>query len=255
MTIGDPEVLAFRRDYYDLLVSLLWREPPGQLLAALRARTGDLASAARPVHRLLGEGWQEIERFLGGVPPERLEEEVADEYTRLFIGLGSPEVNLYESFYLTRRVYERPLAAVRDFLGRIGLAKDEKYAEPEDFIAFELEILRTLVGRQAAAPDPDAALGQLDLQATFLKEHLLVWGPTGARDLAAATSAAFYRGVARLLEGFLELEREVVGNRGPMEVRSLAEAREAFARMPLWRGPLFEQSIPPVEEGGTGGSG
>lgn len=255
MTIGDRDLVAFRRDYYGLLVSLLWREPPGQLLGALRAGGGTLTAAARPVHRLLGDGWQEIEQFFSGIAAAGVEEAVAEEYTRLFIGPGSPEVNLYESFYLTGRVYDRPLAAVRDFLGRIGVEKDAKYAEPEDFIAFELEILRVLLGRQAAAPDADAALRQFDLQATFLKEHLLVWGPAGARDLGAARSAVFYRGVAKLLEGFLELEREVVADRGPAEIRSLAEAREPFGRIPAWRGPLFEESIPPVEGDAPGGPG
>lgn len=254
MTVGDRDLLAFRRGYYDLFVSLFWREPPGGLLSALAPGIAARMRAGREVHRLLGEGWEEIARFLGGVPPERLEEVVSEEYTRLFIGLGNPEVNLYESFYLTGRVYDRPLAAVRQFLRIIGLEKDEKYAEPEDFLAFELEILRTLLGRQAAAPDPDAALHQLDLEATFLKEHLLVWAPTAAQDLAAARGAAFYRGVARLLEGFLEVEREVVGDRGPAEIKSLAVAREAFARVPMWRGPLFEDSIPPVEEGEPGGT-
>jgi len=71
VTLGERDLLAFRRDYYDLLVSLLWREPPGQFLATLRAGIGPLSGAARPVHRLLGDGWREIEGFFTGIPAAR----------------------------------------------------------------------------------------------------------------------------------------------------------------------------------------
>lgn len=248
--VGDRELLAFRQGYYDLFVSLLWKEPGGELLAGLAERIGERIKGGRNLHPLLGEGWEEIERFLNGTTPEGLAETVADEYTRLFIGPGEPEVNPYESYYLTGRLLNRPLAVIRNFLKEIGMEKREGYSESEDFIAFELEIMRGLIQRQRAAAEPNGEIRWLNVQADFLKQHLLVWGPGAARDLASASGAVFYRGVAQLLQGFLVLERDLFKGWGPEEPKSLEEARQSFAGSAEWKGPLFDlsdESGPPKE--------
>jgi len=248
--IGDRDLLGFRQRYYELFVSLLWKEPTGELLAALTEGIEERIKGARNLHPLLGEGWEEIGRFLDGPAPERLDETVADEYTRLFIGPREPEVNPYESFYLTGRLLDRPLAVIRDFLKTVGIEKQEGYTEPEDFLAFELEVMRRLIHRQGAAADPDGEIRWLNVQATFLREHLLVWGPAAARDLAAARGAVFYRGVGRLLQGFLELEWDLFKSWGEEPIKSLDEARRSFARSGEWKGPLFDLSEGPAADKG-----
>jgi TorA maturation chaperone TorD len=240
--VGDRDLLAFRQGYYDLFVSLLWKEPAGELLAALAQGVEERIRASRNLHPLLGEGWGEIRRFLDGVTPEQLAETAADEYTRLFIGPREPEINPYESFYLTGRLLDRPLVVLRNFLRSIGVEKQEGYSEPEDFLAFELEVMRQLLTRQRSASDPDAEVRWLNAQAAFLKQHLLVWGPAVARDLAAAKEAPFYRGVGKLLQGFLELERDLFKSWGPEELKSLEQARQSFAGRGEWKGPLFDLS-------------
>lgn len=248
--IGDRDLRDFRRGYYDLFVSLLWKEPAGALLAGLAEGIQERMAGARNLHPLLGEGWGEIARFLDGADRTRLAEAVGDEYTRLFLGPPEPEVNLYESYYLTGRLLDRPLAGVRAFLGEIGLEKEESYAEPEDFLAFELEIMRRLIARQASASDPDEETRGITLQAAFLKQHLLVWAPSAARDLSEAKSARFYRGVARVLQGFLELERDLFKGWGPAEIASLDEARQSFAQAGMWSGPLFNPPTEPPQDQG-----
>lgn len=250
--IGDRDLLAFRQGYYDLFVSLLWKEPAGELLAALGEGIEARIEAGRHLHPLLGGGWEAIAHFLDGADRGTLAESVGDEYTRLFLGPRGPEVNPYESFYLTGRLLNRPLAVVRSFLKEIGIAKQEGYAEPEDFLAFELEVVSRLIGRQRAAADPEAEVQALNLQAAFLKRHLLVWGPAAGNDLSEAKGAVFYRGVGRLLGGFLELERDLFKGWGPEELRSLDEARQSLARAREWQGPLldFPAETDP-EAGGT----
>jgi TorA maturation chaperone TorD len=237
--VGDDDLLAFREGYYDLLVALLWREPTADLVRVLAAGLTDRAEAAAGLHPRLGEGWEALATFLAERSAEAAAEAGADEFTRLFVGPGVPPVHPYESYYLTRRLLDRPLAAVRASVRELGLEKDAGYPEPEDHLAFELEVVRRLVARQRAAPDPEAAGRWLTAQATFLKRHLLVWGPAVARDLAAAPGAALYRGVGALLQGFLELERDVVREWGPAEVPTLEAARERAARVVDWRGPTF----------------
>lgn len=238
--IGDKDLLAFRQGYYDLFVSLFWKEPRAELLGGLTEGIEERIQAGRHLHPLLGEGWAEIGRFLEGADRERLAEAVAGEYTRLFIGPRDPEINPYESYYLTGRLLDRPLAILRNFLREVGLEKQGEYAEPEDFLASELEIMRRLIARQAVSPHPDEEVRELNVQAAFLKRHLLVWAPTAAKDLADAEGALFYRGVAKLLLGFLELERDLFEGWGEGGVRALGEARQSFAHGGEWKGPLFE---------------
>lgn len=254
--IGDRDLLGFRRAYYDLLVAFFWREPEAEFLASLPAGLGARAEAARELHPLLGEGWREIEGYLAGKAPAEAAEGAAEEYTRLFIGPLEPEVHPYESYYLTGRFYDRPLAVVREFLQRVGLQKDDAYADPEDALAFELEIARRLAGRQAAEQNPDGEARWANLQAEFLKQHLLVWAPTCAWDLKEAKSARFYRGVAKLLRGFLELELDLFRNWGPVELRSLDDARQSYLLVRDWKGPTFElPDSRPRPEPGAGPAG
>jgi TorA maturation chaperone TorD len=243
----DHELSAFRHGYYGLFVSLLWREPTGALLDALAAEAPARVRPARRVEPRLAEGWNEIAAFLAREGAGAAEA-VGDEYLRLFVGPAAPEVNLYESWYLTGRVFDRPLADVRTFLARAGIEKDPAYAEPEDFLGFELEIMRTLVGREAVAEADERSVREL--QNEFLKRHLLVWGPAAVQDLAAAPAARFYRGLSLLLGGFLETELEVCRGWSNDPVLDLGERRELHGRSKVFRGPVidFQPSVPTEPE-------
>lgn len=240
--IGDRELLAFRQGYYDLLVSLFWKEPTSELLAALLQGIDERIQGARNLHPVLGEGWEQIKSFLNRAPHEQLTETVTDEYTQLFIGPFAPKVNPYESFYLTGRLLDRPLVDIRTFLKTVGIEKQEGYVEPEDFLAFELEVMRWLVGKQMTAANPEEETRWLRLQADFLKEHLLVWTPTCAQDIERAQGANFYRGAAMILRGFLEVERTLFREWGLDKVASLEEVRQRYGAMPTWKGPTLDFS-------------
>lgn len=246
---GDPDLLAFRRTYYDLLVALLAREPAPALLCALGETVEDRTRAAHALHPLLGEGWEEIGQALDRKPVETAAKEAARQFSRLFVGPFAPLVNPYESYYLTGKLFERPLAEVRAFLVRAGIEREAGYHEPEDSLTFELEVVRQLVGRQAAEDPTASAAPWLELQVAFLKDHLLVWGPACALDLDRAAGPGLYRGAARLLRGFLALERDLVTDGGAGEPRSLEEAQAGHRRGVGWRGPLLESDLEPPPTG------
>jgi TorA maturation chaperone TorD len=238
--IGDRDILAFRQGYYSLLVRLFWKEPPGELLLSLSDGITERIDASRNLHPLLAEGWEGMQRFLAQTPPEDLAETVADEYTRLFIGPHDSKVNPYESFYLTGRLLDRPLADLRTFLKAIGIEKQDGYTEPEDFLAFELEVIRWLIGKEMTEAEPEEEKRWLRLQVDFLKEHLLVWASTCAEDIEKAQAANFYGGAAMILRGFLEVERTLLHEWGLDKVASLEEARRYYGAFPMWKGPTFE---------------
>jgi len=240
--VGDRELLAFRQGYYELLVSLFWREPPGDLLQHLSDGMSERIQAARNLHTLLGEGWEGIQRFLAETPSKELAETVADEYTRLFIGPHDTQVYPYESFYLTGRLLDRPLANLKTRLKGIGIEKQEGYPEPEDFLAFELEVMRWLTEKQKATTRPEEETPWVRCQADFLKEHLLVWVPTCAQDIEKAEGANFYCATALILQGLVEMERAFFREWGTDKVIPLEEARRRYGAMPTWKGPTFEMA-------------
>jgi TorA maturation chaperone TorD len=247
MMIGDRELLAFRQGYYELLVSLLWKEPTDELLRHLSNGINERIHAARNLHPLLAEGWQQTARFLAETPSEQLSETIADEYTRLFLGPHGPVINPYESYYFTGYLLDRPLADIRTFLKAVGIEKKEGYGEPEDFLAFELEVMRWLTSKQMTSAQPEEEKRWLQLQGNFLREHLIVWAPTCAQDIEGAKGANFFRGVGMILRGFLEVERVLLREWGLDKVISLEEVRQRYRALPMWKGPTFEAAIEKAE--------
>jgi TorA maturation chaperone TorD len=238
--IGDRELSAFRQDYYTLLVSLFWREPPGELLHRLSDGIRERIDASRKLHTLLGEGWEELNRFLLETRSNQLTDAVSDEYVRLFIGPHGPTINPYESFYFAGHLLDRPLANLKAHLKALGIEKTEEQTEPEDFLPFELEVMRWLIDKQTAAAVPEEERRWLQHQADFLTQHLLVWAPTCAQEMEAAEAACFYRGAAKILRAFLEMERDLFpeGNK----IVSLEEVRRLYGATPMWKGPTFDFS-------------
>ena len=237
---ADRDLLAFRHGYYDLLVGLLGRPPSVGILTSMRQGLPDRVEAATALHPALGQGWSSIGAWFEQGDLETLREQAEDEFTRLFVGPFKTELYPYESYYLTGKTFDRPLAVVRGFLKRAGFEKDPTCPEPEDALAFELDVMRRLVARQIDAADADAAGGSFVLQSAFLARHVLVWGPAFADDLIRAESARLYGGVGLLLAGFLALERDLVKALGAEDPRSLEDARQGYLGSSPWKGPLFD---------------
>jgi TorA maturation chaperone TorD len=240
--IGDRELLEFRRGYYEVLLGLLAREPETVVFERLLPGIEDRVRPAAALHPRLGEGWRLIADAAQGRSPDELARIAAEEFTALFLGPHDVLVQPYESYFLTGRFFERPLADVRQFLAEVGIEGEPDCSEPEDALAFELSIVARLIEAQAEAHDPDGEALWVTRQATFLKRHLLVWGPRCADDIAQAAPSALYRGVGALLGGVLQLERDVVREWGPPTIPTLEEARAALIGLGTWQGPLFDLS-------------
>ena len=240
--VRDRDFIQFRQTYYRLFVKLLWKEPEAAFVAALRDDMQARSEAAASVHPLMGSGWQVIDDYLAGRQPG----EVAAEFSQLFLEPFAKVIRPYASYYLTGQFFTEPLKTWRGFLKQLGVEKPSQgFTDPEDVLAFELDVMRWLIDKQAAAPDD--ADRWLRLQATCLKEHLLVWAPSCASDIEQAPQAAFYRGAAQLLRGFLEVEQRLFHDWGLDDVATLAEARAHYGAGPEWRGPLFDVADEEVE--------
>ncbi len=91
---------------------------------------------------------------------------------------------------------------MRGDLARLGLARAEGVAEPEDGMASLCEIMSALI---------DGSLGEaadIDRQRAFFDAHLAPWAERFFADLEAAASARLYGPVAGLARAFFEFEFE-----------------------------------------------
>ena len=234
---GEKDLAELRQKYYGLFVNLLWKEPDVEFLKSLLDGISERIKGASGLSSSISEGWKKIQIYLEKNVPE----DVEFEFVQLFLGPQKPEILPYESYYFAGSVFQAPLASVRSFMKDIGLVKNEgELPEPEDTLGFELEIMNWLITKQKKSEDYEEEKMWLDYQESFLKEHLLVWGPTCCDDIESASKSDFYKGVGMLLKGFLEIENELFKNRSSKKIDSLEEVRIRYGNIKDWKGPLFE---------------
>jgi TorA maturation chaperone TorD len=125
---------------------------------------------------------------------------VEREFFNLFIGIGRGELMPYGSYYIAGFLHERPLARLREDLGRFGIERVEQQYESEDHAAILCEIMSGIAGGQFPAP--------AGADRELFEKHLAPWLGRFFADLERADSAAFYRSVGTLGRAFIEIETE-----------------------------------------------
>ena len=126
-----------------------------------------------------------------------------EEFTALFHGMGSGgEVQPYLSFYLTGFVYEKPLAALRNDLLEMGIARTKVSSEPEDHMAFLCEVMNRLILNDRSHNF------SLEGQKKFFGKHLAPWAINFFKDLECSNSAKIYKPIGVLGRVFIEIEFE-----------------------------------------------
>ena len=182
------EVDAARAQEYALLASLLLRAPDVGLLSRLSELRGD-ASPLGLAHVALADAASRVRV-----------EYVEREFFALFIGIGRGEVLPYASYYLTGFLHERPLARLREDLARIGVARGEDIAEPEDHAGILCEIMAGLCSGTLPAPEGSDRV--------IFEKHMAPWIGRFFADVERAEAADFYRSVGLLGRTLIALETE-----------------------------------------------
>jgi TorA maturation chaperone TorD len=185
---GADPLDVVRAQHWALLATLLVRPPEAGLLRQLAT----LESDGTP----LGAARGALAEAARTAEPAALEREFHD----LFIGLGRGELLPYASYYLTGFLHEKPLAKVRADMERLGIAREQGVAEPEDHVATLAEIMAGLLRGAFGEGGDDAR--------RFFSRHIGPWAGTFFADLERAEHARFYRAVGRLGAVFVEIEAE-----------------------------------------------
>ena len=134
------------------------------------------------------------------------------DYLTLFIGTGRLKAPPWESVYLSQRkiVYQEHTLAVREAYARAGYRAKNMGREPDDHIALELDFMASLTDEAAKAFRAGKlykAKKALMAQKDFLSDHILKWAPKLADNIIESAATDYYRGIARLLLGLIQVDK------------------------------------------------
>jgi len=207
---------------YGLLASLFAREIDQEQLTQLRS----------PAFR---EVLEALEVDLGDEfftqDQESLLEELAIEFTALFIGPGN-FISPHESVHHQRddgdhgKLWGADTVAVKKFIEATGLEYQAGFGGMPDHIAAELEFVQKLEERigSARADGQSELVDNLELiKGRFLTEHLLAWGPGLMDKVIKKARLSFYREIAVLTKGFLLQEEELMKQQMDLQNEGAAE--------------------------------
>ena len=181
-----------RAEHYAVLSRLFASAPDAEFLHKLPA----LAAAWGSSGNALGQAWLMLRDAALNTDAEQLE----DEYTRLFLTIGRPDVMLFGSFYMAGFLMEGPVVELRADLAELGLGRRLGVTESEDHIAALCDVMRHLI-----VTGPDAA--GLGRQQLFFTRHIAPWFEALCDALERAPDARFYPRTAALVRAFFEIER------------------------------------------------
>ena len=137
------------------------------------------------------------------------------DYTRMFIGPGKVPAPPWESIYRDPdHLYFSPEThEVRNAYRKYNLLPRDFGHEPDDHLGLELDFLHKLcemAWEKAKRADETGLVEILNDHKAFLDEHPLKWVPDWTRDVVKSAETDFYKGMAQLLEAYLNLDREMI---------------------------------------------
>lgn len=204
--MDDYEIYDARLEILDYAIDTLWDVPGESFVENLLG--GEIRVPDKEVNPALDEGFAEVETFIAaneGRSVENVREELATEYTRVFVG-PRPPVLAHETYYRDDTDFlGNGLADVQASYAAAGWTPPAEYPEEADFVVVELAFLRYLIERQRRGDDET-----FGFERVFLDEHLLTWVDAFAADVLKNTDESFYRAGAKVVEGFAEFEDELV---------------------------------------------
>lgn len=148
--------------------------------------------------------------------PDQLLEDLAIEYSGLFIGPGK-FISPHESVHHIRddgdygKLWGADTVAVKKFIQATGLTYQSEFGGMPDHISAELEFMQKLEEAIAQAQVNSAkelTANLVAIKQRFFTEHIAPWMPQFLDKVAAKATMAFYREFARLAGDFLASEQE-----------------------------------------------
>jgi TorA maturation chaperone TorD len=214
---GAEALLVARAFAYDIVKCTFLQEPSTQFITLLiegeLVRAFPFADTSPALRQAVGIVGTYLEQ--PDVLSNRTLEELRWDYTRLFIGPGKVPAPPWESVYrdVEHRHFSKETLEVRDAYRKYDLVAKNFGREPDDHVGLELDFLHRLsemAKQRAQEADQAGVIDILKAQKTFLEDHVLKWVPVWTRDVANSAKTDFYRGMAQLLDTYLDLDHEII---------------------------------------------
>jgi len=183
-----------RASLYSLVAHLLLAPPQAALLDSLAQADTISSEALDDGVDALEAAWEKLVLVAGIMDADA----VREEFNALFIATGTPLLNPHESLYVSGFMMDRPLAALREDLRGMGLARRAGAVELEDHLGSLCETMSLLITQGRP----------LSLQRQFFEDHIANWAGPCLDDICNAEGANFYRHLANVVDAFLQLEKE-----------------------------------------------
>ncbi|MBT3306502.1 MAG: hypothetical protein HN377_08460 [Alphaproteobacteria bacterium] len=196
-----------RSSLYGFLAVVFRAEPTPELLAEIRRDS--FRAALKAVDSGLADS-------LAGVSEQKLLDDLAVEYTHLFIGPGN-HVAPYATLFLggnNASLWGPETVWVKRFIEDAGFEYSTDFQDLPDHIAVELEFMQQLTANEAAAiesGDRDRAEILQAIEKEFVTAHMAKWIPDFCRKVQDRAEFPFYRDMAGLTEGFILSEAAMFG--------------------------------------------
>lgn len=202
-----------RSDIYGLLATVYGQEITSDLLGRIKAPQFLGALSVLEV-----EGIDSLMQK----PEAELLEDLAVEYTRLFLGPGK-HISPHESVHHQRedgqwgKLWGASTVEVKKFIEATGLSYTDDYKGMPDHISVEFEFMQQLILREEKAwmdEDRDKAVACRQVEKKFIKEHLIRWVPAFCEMVIQEAELPFYQAMAALTRSFIDLEMEEMNRNG-----------------------------------------
>lgn len=203
------ETATARANVYGLLSAIFRAEPSSSLLA--RLKDPEMSGVFDALGHSLGDDFRDS-------PSEQLKEDLAVEFTRLFLGPG-PHISPHESLNVEEGCgpdgghWGPDTVKVKNFVEAAGLTVDAGFTGMPDHICVELEFMQMLATREAEAwteAEEEFATNIQKIEKRFYDEHLSRWVGRFCDRVIETSEHSFYRGIAEMTKGFIEYEGETL---------------------------------------------
>jgi TorA maturation chaperone TorD len=199
-----------RSTVYGLLSRLFAREADEALLSELRGA----AFPANTGNEKVDDGYRKLATYLSGNAEGALME-LAVDYVNVFFGNGNLTYSAaypFESVYTSdkRLMMQEARDEVLGAYRSANMEIDKSWKDPEDHVALELLYMKmqSVRAKEALEAGEDAAaLAIFAQQRDFFLNHLSAWTPMMTADMKRIAKTEFYRGLAFLTEGFLQIDK------------------------------------------------
>lgn len=200
-----------RKGFYEFLASIYKLELTDKQIETLATQDFPLDA------EYVGEGYAAVKEYLRH-RDSGTRQELAVDYAHVFLCAGSYEQMIappYESVYTSvdHLLMQDARDAVLVHYRSEGLDLPAENTTPEDHLSFEFQFMAKLIERAQMAIETGNDLSFAELcakQRAFYDEHLKNWVPQLCSDVRAHANTDFYRGIADITQGFLNLEDQMI---------------------------------------------